>query len=72
MRVEDNGVNAKERHSCRTRFCLNCPRKRGNDDAARLGLPEGVDDGTLAASDVLVVPVPSLWVDRLAYSTNNS
>ena len=71
MRIEDNGVDTEERHSCRTRLCLNRTRERGNDDAARLGLPEGVDDGTLAASDVLVVPVPSLWVDWLAYSTNN-
>ena len=71
VRVEDNGVNAKEWYSCGTWFCLDRTRERGNDDASRLGLPEGVDDGTLAASDVLVVPVPSLWVDRLADSTKN-
>ena len=51
-------------------FVWTAPGNGGNDDVPRLGLP-GVDDDTLAASDVLVVPVPSLWVDQLADSTNN-
>src|SRR6266404_8598616 len=68
LRINKDCLNAKERHSCRTRFCLNRSRERGNDDAPRLGLPIGVDNCTLAPSDVLIVPIPSLGIDRLAYT----
>ena len=34
-------------------------------------MPESVDDGTLTAPDVFVVPVPSFWVDRFSHRTNN-
>jgi hypothetical protein len=33
-------------------------------DGTRLGHPVGIDDGSLSSSDVVVVPVPCLGVDR--------
>lgn len=35
----------------------NGSRQGGDDDAARLGLPVGIDDTALVSADVLVVPV---------------
>jgi hypothetical protein len=35
-------------------------------------LPESINDGTLLLSDVVVIPVPSLGVDRLTNTTQHS
>ena len=35
-------------------------------------MPEGVNDGTLPLSDVVVVPMPGLGVDRLTDTTQHS
>src|SRR5204863_8611698 len=43
--------------------------QRRDHDSARLGLPPGVDDGTAAAADVLLIPDPRLRIDRLPYGT---
>lgn len=37
----------------------------------RLCLPEGVNDGTSALTDHLVVPLPCIRVDRLTHSSQN-
>ena len=47
-------------------------RQRGDQDAARLRLPPGVDDRTLPVADHVVVPVPDLGVDRFADRTEDA
>ena len=70
--VQYRRLDAKERHGRRARLGLDRTRERGDDDRARLGLPERVDDGALPPADVLVVPVPRLGVDRLAYAPEDA
>jgi hypothetical protein len=65
-RVEQRRLDAQERHRRRAGLALDRTRQRRDDDAAGLGLEEGVDDGGLLAPDVVVEPVPRLRVDRLA------
>src|SRR6516164_10316334 len=46
---------------------------QGRDhDAARLGLPPGVDDRAALLADDAVVPHPGLWIDRLADGAQQS
>ena len=47
-------------------------RSRRHDDRTSLGLEECVDDGGLLATNVIVQPMPSLRVDRLANATNDA
>lgn len=61
--VEQGSLDTEERHGGGTRLCLNSARERRDDDGACLGLEEGVDDGGLLASHVVVQPVPRLAVD---------
>ena len=59
-------VDAEERNRAAPRLGVGDPRQRRHHDAARLGLPPGVDDRAAPAADDLVVPHPGLGVDRLA------
>ena len=70
--VQYRRLDPKERHRRRAGLGLDRTRERGDDDRARLGLPERVDDGALPPADVLVVPVPGLGVDRLAYAAEDA
>lgn len=72
MRIKNDGINAQEGYSRRTRFSLDRTREWGDDNAPCLGLPERIDDGTLTPSDNLVVPVPCLGVNRLADRTDDA
>ena len=72
MRVKNNRLNTEEGYSGRTWLSFNSTRERRHNDGSGLGLPESVDDGTLPLPDVIVVPVPSLGVDRLADTTQYS
>jgi hypothetical protein len=47
-------------------------RDRCDTDRTSLGHPVSINDGTLAPSDIVVVPVPSLGVDRFADTSNHS
>lgn len=62
-RLQDCRLDTEEWHCRRTRLGGHCAREWCHDDATCLGLPEGVDDGALAATDVLVVPKPCLAVN---------
>ena len=72
MRIKNDGINAQEGYSRRTRFSLDRTREGGDDNAPCLGLPERIDDGTLTPPDNLVVPVPCLGVNRLADRTDDA
>ncbi len=41
------------------------PGKRGQKVTAGFGLPPGVDDRAITFSNHVMIPVPSLWIDRL-------
>src|SRR4029077_3678508 len=45
---------------------------RGDQDAAGLGLPPGIDDRTAFFADLFVVPHPGLGIDRLADRAENA
>lgn len=72
MRIENNRLNAEEGHGSGSWLGFNGTREWGQNDGSGLGLPESVNDGTLPLADVVVVPVPSFGVDRLANSTQHS
>lgn len=66
LSVQNTSDNTEERHGGTTRLGGDRTGEGLDHVGASLGLPPGIDDGTLAAPDVLVVPQPSLGVDRLA------
>jgi hypothetical protein len=70
--VENDGLNTEEGHSGRSWFGLNGTREWCYHDRPGLGLPPGVNDGTLLLPDVFVVPVPSLGVDGFTNTTQHS
>lgn len=72
LRVENNRLNTKEGDSSRSWFGFNGTRERRYNDGSGLSLPESVDDGTFSLSDMIVVPLPSLGVDRFADTTQHS
>jgi len=61
--VQNAWLNTEERYGCASRLGLDGTREWSDDDGSRLSLPVGIDDRALLLSDVLVVPVPCLWVD---------
>ena len=71
-RVKDNRVDAKEWHCRATRLSRDRSGERRDGDTASLGLPERVDDGALATANDVVVPVPSLGVDRFTDGTHDA
>ena len=64
--VHDLRGDAREGHHGGTRLGRRHARQRGDHDPASLGLPPGIDDRATAATDVLAIPHPRLWIDRLA------
>ena len=70
--AENPGVDPKEGFVDAARFERVGTRQGGNHDAACLGLPPGVDDGTLAAADLFRVPHPGLRVDRLTHGAEDT
>ena len=71
-RIENNRFNAEEGHGSGSRLSFDSTREWGHNDGSGLSLPESVNDGTLLLADVVVVPVPSFGVDRLADGTQHS
>lgn len=55
-RLQNCRLDTEEWYRRRTGLGGHCAREWSHDDAAGLGLPERVDDGALAATDVLVIP----------------
>jgi len=70
--VKNDWLNTKEGHGGGSRLGFDGTRERRHNDGSGLSLPESIDDGTLLLADVIVVPVPSLGVDRLANGTQYS
>ena len=70
--VDDLGHDAEERLGGRPGLELVAPGKRGDQDAAGLRLPPGVDDRAAAVADDPVIPFPRLRIDRLADRTEQT
>ncbi|MNM96270.1 hypothetical protein D3C81_1087390 [compost metagenome] len=64
--VEQRRLHAEERAGGRARFQRGGAGQRGDQDAAGLGLPPGIDDRAAPLADHVVVPLPGFRVDRLA------
>lgn len=64
--LEDDRLDSPEGKGGRSRLGGDGSRDGGDDDGTGLGLPVSVDDGALASSDLLLVPVPGLGVDGLS------
>src|SRR5580700_5021080 len=69
--VDDDRLDAKEWPRCRSRLQRCRAGDRGYQDAAGFGLPPGVDDRAALLADMIVVPEPSLGVDRFADSAED-
>ena len=72
MRIKNDRFNAEEGHSSGSWLGLNGTREWSQNDGSGLSLPESVNDGALLLPDMVVVPVPSLGVDRLTDATQHS
>ena len=72
MRVENNCLNAEERHSSGSWLGFDGTREWRYNDGSCLSLPESVNDRTLSLADVVVVPMPGFRIDRLANGTQHS
>src|SRR5690606_36365181 len=64
--IDDGRADAEERQCRRSGFGRNRAGQWANEDAARLGLPPGIDDGAASIADDVVVPDPRFGVDGLA------
>src|SRR5207248_11552693 len=64
--VHHCSIDAKERQRRAPGFGRNCAWQWRDHDCACLSLPPGIDDRTAPAPDRLVIPHPSLGIDRLA------
>jgi hypothetical protein len=63
LRMQNARLDTKERHGCTSRLGLDSTGEWSDDNGSRLCLPVGIDNGALLLSDVLVVPMPCLWVN---------
>ena len=64
--VEQHWLDTKEWTGRRAGLECGGAGQRRQHVGAGLGLPPGVDDRAAAVANHFVVPLPSLWVDRLA------
>jgi hypothetical protein len=64
--VDDGGLDPEERQGCRAGLERGRAGQRRDHDAAGLRLPPCVDDRAATLPDNLVIPDPSLGIDRLA------
>src|SRR5205807_4586889 len=64
--IDDDRLDTKERPRRRAGLERRCARDRGDQDAARLGLPPSVDDRAALVADIVVIPEPGFGVDWLA------
>lgn len=70
--LEDRDINTEEWERSRPWLGGGCSWERGDVDRTSLGHPVSVDDGCVSTTNVVVVPMPSLGVDRLSDTTNNT
>lgn len=71
-RVQETDIVTQEGERCRSRLGCSRTGDRSNADRTGLGHPVRVNDGTLSASDIVVVPVPRFRVDRFTDTADNS
>ena len=64
--VDERGLDAEERLRRRAGLQRDGAGQRRDENAARLRLPPGVDDGAALFADHVVVPLPGFRIDRLA------
>jgi len=72
VRIKDGRLDSKEWNGRRASLCLDSSRERGNYNRSGFGLPEGVDNCTLLATDVFVVPMPSFGIDGFPNTSQNT
>ncbi len=70
--IDHVGRDSGERAHRGSRLGAGHAGQRGDHDAARLGLPPGVDDRARVATDHLAVPHPRLGVDRFAHRSEQA
>ena len=70
--IEQRRLDAEEWPRGRARFQIGDARQWRNQDAARLGLPPGVDDRAATVADHVVIPLPGFGVDRLTNRTQQA
>src|SRR6185295_19181164 len=63
--IDDRRLHAEERQRRRARLELDRAGQGRDEDAARLGLPPGIDDRAAPLSHHVVVPLPRFGIDRL-------
>ena len=68
-RIEDHRLHAEKRICRRAWLCGGSTGQRGQKVTAGFGLPPGVDDRAITFSNHVMIPIPSLWIDRF---TNGS
>src|SRR5258708_38722572 len=71
MLIYDVGRNGRE-GTCRTTRLERQDRGRADHDRTRFGLQPGIHNGKFTAPDVLAIPNPGLWIDRLTYRTKQA
>src|SRR5512133_3975634 len=64
--VDETRLHAEERPGRGARLLVDRARQWTDQDAARLGLPPGIDDRAAAIAHHAVIPLPGFRVDRLA------
>ena len=69
--VHQDRLDAEEGTRRGARLQAGAARQRGDQDAAGLGLPPGVDDRAAGVADHVVVPLPRLRVDGLAHGAQH-
>ena len=70
--VQHHRLNTKERTGGGAGFEGRGTGKRGDHDAAGLGLPPGIDDRAFFLADNFVIPFPGFRVDGLTHRAKNA
>src|SRR4029450_7676657 len=72
MLVDDVGFDPRKRQCRRAGFKLRQSRQRRDQWMTGLGLPPGVHNRTMSATDGFVIPDPGFRIDRLADGAKKS
>ena len=70
--IDDSHLDARQCNLRTSRLGCGNTRQRRDHDCTGLGLPPGVHDWSLVATDYLAVPHPRLWVDWLTNAAEHS
>ena len=66
LRIDDRRNDARQRLGATARLGGDRAGQRAHHDAARFGLPPGVDDRAALAADHAVIPHPGFGIDAFA------